>query len=76
MAFTYRSIQIGNTGVWTSQRYEDTGTTVTHQILSVHYDQVTTYNPLYAKDIADAAGAGYAAEFGGSFDSSTDPFEL
>lgn len=76
MAYVYRSIQLGGTGIWTAQRLEDTGLTVTHQVLSVHHDQNFGNQWIPAKDSADAAGAGYAAEFGGSFDTSTDPFEF
>ena len=65
--------------MWTSQRYEDNGTTVTHQVLGLHTDQAGTQggnNALSAKDLADGCCGGWVAEHGGTFNSTNnDPFE-
>lgn len=76
MAFTYRSIQVA--GVWTTQRYEDTGTSVVHQFMGAHQPQSGGQGDngaLSGKQVADIVGIALAAATGGTFDISTDPFE-
>ena len=77
MAFTYRSIQVA--GSWTAQRYEDSGTSVVHQLLGVYSDQAGGQGgngALSAKEVADLVCGALAGAFGGTFQSNNnDPFE-
>lgn len=76
--FEIRSIQLTPvSGIWTVQRHEDTGTSVTLQVLSIHYDQPQGgTNAKTAKQLADAAAVGYQDDGYGNFSTSNDPFEL
>lgn len=78
--FEYRSIQIGNTDVWTVQRFRDLGTSaVGPQLCGVFYNQFTAdmnaQTCVTAKHLADAAASAFAG-IDGVFSPSNDPFDV
>lgn len=77
MTFTYRSVQIGYSGIWTAQAYFDDGSNVVHQVIGVFSNQAAGQAGamLSARAQADAACQGSVAARGGTFQSTnTNPF--